>query len=211
MNKERLEHLITVLEGVKAASLPFNLNNWIAHHESNDQTTGNAVESCGTACCALGYAALDPVFRAQGLSMNALVMTYKEGDMSSSIVSEMPIASIAEFNTALKTVQDGQWMASEVDFDDGFGFGSGFDAAAAFFGINNNASYYLFDPEEYAGGTERPITPDEVIERVREVIAKEGVIEMLKLRSETSFEDEYDEYADYVHEDEDEDEDELSA
>ncbi len=51
MNIERLQHLITVLENVPAER--FDLAEW----------------QCGTTACAVGWAALDPVFNKQGLRL----------------------------------------------------------------------------------------------------------------------------------------------
>lgn len=51
MNRERLEHLIEVLSEVEDSA--FNIGTW-----SNE---------CGTVCCALGWAASDEEFIAQGL------------------------------------------------------------------------------------------------------------------------------------------------
>ncbi len=60
MNVTRLLHLITVLERVERERLGFNMGIW---HASTDQ------HSCGTTCCAGGWAALDPVFNAEGLAL----------------------------------------------------------------------------------------------------------------------------------------------
>lgn len=59
MNRERLEHLITVLERVERENLPFDMDDW-------------AVDplDCGTAACAAGWAARDPEFQKQGLSLS---------------------------------------------------------------------------------------------------------------------------------------------
>lgn len=57
MNRERLTHLITVLEGVPKKAFDI----WLFRNE------------CGTAACAVGWAGMDPVFQAQGfrLEVNA--------------------------------------------------------------------------------------------------------------------------------------------
>ena len=49
MNRERLNHLITILENVAPAR--FDLNEW----------------KCGTTACAIGHACLDPELNRQGL------------------------------------------------------------------------------------------------------------------------------------------------
>jgi hypothetical protein len=55
MNRERLEHLITVLERVERERLPFDMG-----------TLGGG-EDCETATCAEGWAARDPKFQSAGL------------------------------------------------------------------------------------------------------------------------------------------------
>jgi hypothetical protein len=51
MNRERLKHLITILERVPPGRL--KMDNW----------------TCGTAACAAGHAAQDPVFNQQGFEL----------------------------------------------------------------------------------------------------------------------------------------------
>lgn len=55
MNLSRLERLIVVLERVHALRRHFDMERW---------TT-----ACGTASCALGWAAVDPVLKRQGLHL----------------------------------------------------------------------------------------------------------------------------------------------
>jgi hypothetical protein len=62
MNIDALKHLIVVLEQIKKEKRPFDLGNWVTYDQNNP--------TCGTACCAMGYAALDPVFQAAGLTIN---------------------------------------------------------------------------------------------------------------------------------------------
>jgi hypothetical protein len=55
MRTDRITHLITVLERVSERR--FNIETW------------RNSKACGTVCCAGGWAALDPVFNKQGLSI----------------------------------------------------------------------------------------------------------------------------------------------
>lgn len=64
MNVERLTHLITVLERVERDELDF------------DMTVFYRVSPCGTAACALGYAAVDEEFVSQGLGLETRSTTY---------------------------------------------------------------------------------------------------------------------------------------
>ena len=64
MNVLRLTHLITVLERVERERLGFNMEKWYADRVP-----------CGTVCCAGGWAALDPVFNAEGLRTHHFIST----------------------------------------------------------------------------------------------------------------------------------------
>ncbi len=167
MNTERLNHLITVLEGVSRANKAFNLHAWVLNEDAGwepdeDATVGSLDETCGTACCALGYAALDPTFVQQGLTMTLAIDTH--GDWRSR--TKLPVKSLGEFNAAVKKYGTKLAYGSPA-----FGFNTEFDAGKAFFDITYDAAHYLFDPDFY---DEERITPEMVIERVREVIAHGG-------------------------------------
>jgi hypothetical protein len=62
VNKERLEHLIEVLTGVKEKGSHFDMASWFF--------------DCGTPACALGYAAVDPEFVEQGLRRHLFDVDY---------------------------------------------------------------------------------------------------------------------------------------
>lgn len=65
---ERLQHLITVLAAVPASDL--DMCSWFEEPWQ--------IESCGTAGCAFGYAALDPVFNKQGLGRFQNTVVYAQ-------------------------------------------------------------------------------------------------------------------------------------
>lgn len=71
MNRDRLNHLITVLKQIEAEDRPFDMWSW-AHQEDE--------HPCGTAACALGWASLDPKFNAAGLE---LVAEFEDGRLVS--------------------------------------------------------------------------------------------------------------------------------
>lgn len=170
MNIERMNHLITVLEGVIASNKAFNLSGWAQHKKLGDDdiathfnTVGDLKETCGTACCALGYAALDPVFVNQGLRLHIEVYNEKSGDWSG-VYPE----SIEAFNKVMRR--------RNVDFGDVdivFNDESSSWAAAKFFGIETEAANQLFMPYRYPTDA-TPITPEMVIERIQQVIANDG-------------------------------------
>ncbi len=167
MNRERLDHLIEVLEGVERANMAFNLDSWAMHKRidlldpaKDSHTVGSVKETCGTACCAMGYAALDSLFAEQGLKL--AVDTYNPKTDEESIVH---VSSLQAFNALMRKrsleIQEAQPV---------FRGTSGFDAAQGFFGITYDASTWLFSPAAYSGA----VHPSHVIDRIREVIRLNG-------------------------------------
>lgn len=112
MNRERLQHLITILEKVQPDML--KMGGWFAR-----------LTPCGTAACAVGHACLDPDFQAQGLSPFFGGPKYA-GDM-------------------------------------------GWDAVEGFFDLGPLGAEHLFDEDSYSRRI--PVTPADVIERIREMLA----------------------------------------
>lgn len=71
MNVEALQRLIHILENVEKQGLPFNINSWWDIHPSGFSIGQDLEKPCGTAACAIGWAACDPWFKEQGLSIRA--------------------------------------------------------------------------------------------------------------------------------------------
>ena len=71
MNIERLTKLAELLYWVAAEHKPFDLTVWINDQDPYSETFDpqRKAGECGTAACAVGYAACDPWFNAQGLSL----------------------------------------------------------------------------------------------------------------------------------------------
>lgn len=171
MNRERLMHLIGVLEEVERANKPFNLTHWVTG-EIDPATTHNAPrtsdeEPCGTAACACGYAALDPQFQREGLRLEA-TFSAAFGERSHHLLEHA--GEIASWSARLAAAPPGAVLWFDLAFDGR----SGFEAASRFFGVTQNASWYLFDPDYYEDAEDRPIEPSEVIARIQEVIALDG-------------------------------------
>ena len=60
MNRERLQQMVTMLRELPVdGMIGFDLANWY-----------DADHPCGTAACAVGHACLNPVFNAQGLTLD---------------------------------------------------------------------------------------------------------------------------------------------
>lgn len=68
MNKERLLHLIEVLESNHETT--FDMDSWGADLLFRDNERSEVKFDCGFSACALGHAALDPEFISQGLKLD---------------------------------------------------------------------------------------------------------------------------------------------
>ena len=108
MNIKRLNRLITILERVKAEHLPFDMSEWIQAH------------SCGTRCCAMGYAALDADFQKEGLALE---------------VGGVQCNTIHDYNAT-----NAGFIGPTIRYKDC----EQFAAVAAFFEIHRNLAYELF-------------------------------------------------------------------
>lgn len=163
MNKERMERLAEVLRGVIAERKAFNMLLWAgaAGNAARHYMVGDAEESCGTACCAFGHAALDPALRAQGLGLR--VETH-EGEF---IEVSTPDRLAAAMRQADVRYAEPHFEGRE-----------GTNAAEAFFGLGYDAVRHLFYPETYEGYMDRdePVPPQEVLARVLEMIASGGEV-----------------------------------
>lgn len=174
MRLDRLNRLITLMEGVQAANLAFDLTRWLTPGSEMSSTTSGTKEACGTAACAFGYAALDPGFQAEGLGFEA---TWRE---PGGIVQRRSLTSVQEFNAIIKEPGAVKgWLNftpvfAEEGHVEGARLAEGFAAALKFFGITHHAAEYLFDPECYRDYETQPILPEQVIERIHEVIDLEG-------------------------------------
>lgn len=168
MNVERLQHLITILEDVKTAQKPFGMGAWIDEYKDGlpvhgGQRTGR--EMCGTACCALGYAALDPKCREDGLKMFAIINKSDGSDEPEDIEEE--ILDISSFNRILLTHKE-NFIAARPTFKHRDNFGAG----GEYYDISYEAAEFLFSPDEYEESS--VITPDDVINHINFLLAHDG-------------------------------------
>lgn len=86
MNVENLKHMVLILEEVIEADGGFNLDTW-----------ADADEHCGTSCCAMGYAALDPKFIAQGLRLEVEIYARNRKTGAPAIVKSVPRSVIVDY------------------------------------------------------------------------------------------------------------------
>lgn len=153
---ERLANLIRVLTEVGARAAvqvaagkysPFDMEVWGA------KVKGEFAPACGTQACAAGWAAHDAWFQAQGLTIGKSTWSY-------------PFTN----NTNLALYFNG------LEANDAY------RNLASFFGIDLNDAEYLFSPEMYkeefgdaddddddSSNCSLDVTPENVIERVREI------------------------------------------
>lgn len=115
-NIKRLKRLVTVLERVRASTRlrrEFDLSKWSLE-----------TKTCGTHHCALGWGAVDPVLKKQGLS-------FSHGDK---IRRGLVRAVIFNPNNLPDYDPDIKW---------------GYQASSAFFDITDQESAWLFSPGAY--------------------------------------------------------------
>lgn len=135
----RLHHLIEVLQRVRAAKQPFDIEYWM-HNKTR--------EPCGTTCCAGGYAALDPEFRAQGLTLKDLY-------------SGEEVASLDRYNQLAIEQNDAVLVEPKYKGD------GDYNALRQFFGSD---AAHVFNPTSYA--TPGKTTAYVVIRKIKAVLRK---------------------------------------
>lgn len=137
--RERLDNLACLLENLEFEendSDRFDLGNWIIKKHLNPRT-----EKCGTAACALGWAALHPWFQAQGMISEPWVSVGR-GDF------EMPNL---KGKPAHKAVE------------------GPLETACEFFGISRETAEKFFMPSQYRPDISAvsSIKPGDVAKRIR--------------------------------------------
>jgi hypothetical protein len=169
MRVDRLERLKAVLREVEEQQKPFNIGAWMAktHPATQELVNGHNLGAfCGTACCAMGWAAFDPELRGQGLHMivRTILPDFSDGPKS----EWKAVSSLEDFDARfVETVRDpGSFIETTVAFDDAIGF----QAAAEFFAIGVDEAIRLFSSRAYwteeRRGTPIRVTPAMVIERI---------------------------------------------
>jgi hypothetical protein len=158
MINSRLDRLKFIMRQVAIDNLPFDMEGWVTvKFNYEPQDLKNVPSICGTACCAAGYAALDPIFQDEGLFLRVI----DEADEIHHIFSFDDIKTLS-----LRETIDPDYI--EVAYD---GY-TGLAATQAFFEISCNSAIYLFSPHNYP--KKEDITPEMVIARIDEVIASDG-------------------------------------
>lgn len=147
----RLRHLVNVLRNVQQEKHKFNICTW-----------ADLNPVCGTTACAIGYAALDPVFQQEGLRME---MTHfkDEGE-------PFPVCSLAELTAAFAEDEDSDWEANPtID-----GHSADFFDLANFFGIDHDDSISFFTARGYhdVHATGRAATAQDVIDKIEKLLAE---------------------------------------
>ena len=156
MNIDALKYMIEMLKGIKEQGKKFDLREWVIMDKEHPV--------CGTSCCAMGYAALDPVFQLAGLSMYAYIYLADNDDMTNKIL----LKTTEDFNKVAKQYYDRQVMYDFTYKNDEIE--SGFSAAVKLFDFENEEtaeilflqSSYLDEPNEGS--------IDEIIERIEYLI-----------------------------------------
>lgn len=140
-NVARLERLCEILGAVHPNH--FNLKTWAGP------------TSCGTTACAVGFAALDPGFQAEGLSLEVLKSRFLFG----------PVRYVTV--TAFDDVRGG-WLRKSLGGVPRYRGYSHWKAVQMFFGLTVKQAFYLFSPERYDADELR--APDAVIGRIQKLL-----------------------------------------
>jgi len=158
MNIERLQRLLHIMRELEVKDRVLTMGTWAEPIEDDDGGT-----ICGTSCCALGWAALDPELHAQGLTLMLETVETESG--------ELPIATPEELLAVMRKNPHGCYYPK---FEDE---GSAIESAVNFFGITREQSEWLFNPSTYRFGgyvrfSSHLITPLMVIRRLEKLIAE---------------------------------------
>lgn len=144
MNVRLMKRLILILEEVIAADGGFNMKHW---------GQGNA--HCGTSCCAMGYAALDPEFRKAGLRMELFIGVNERGRPQ----------TVAGFNRLIERHSPAQGTLTAT-----LRCGSYYDldAVEVVLDLDGDLATHLFMPTRYA---DRELgDPTAVIKRLKQAL-----------------------------------------
>lgn len=138
-NVARLERLCVILEGVDRAH--FHLRSW-------------ASPECGTTACAVGYAALDPMFRAEGLELSVQKNRFLRDD---NIITAENLCDVSS-SFLNRTCGAEPWFDGHRRWD----------AVRRFFGLDPIQASRLFAANKYNPSDRN--NPAAVIVRIRELI-----------------------------------------
>lgn len=154
MNTERLEHLITIMHDVTILHKKFDMNSW-------------AIKSpmeCGTTCCALGWAALDPKCIAEGLVLQASWALDQYEPDGKFVYAYVLLTNAEAWDKIEDTMRE--YPVSLIPMYQG---NHGFNAAIEYYDISYGQAEYLFDGTSYLGNPD-PITPQDVIDHIKQVL-----------------------------------------
>jgi len=154
MNTERLEHLITIMQDVTILRKKFDMSSW---------ATSNTNE-CGTTCCALGWAALDPKCMAEGLILQASWLLDQFESDGPRIIMDVTLTSAEAWDKTEDAMRE--YAVSFVPTCEGE---DGFYAAMKYYDISLGQAEYLFDNIAYRN-PDGPTVPQDVIEHIKQVL-----------------------------------------
>ena len=152
---ERFDRLEALLGDAIDNDRPFNLDDWIAIDRFEPE--------CGTVCCAMGLAMLDPWFQAQGLRTFAYAYAYDSTEDGGEFAA-IPDATVEKLAEAASRNRK---LGASLEVSPMFNGHRDFNAAATLFGIAPTAAMFVFSPQSYP--SETPATPDDVLAHIRRV------------------------------------------
>jgi len=153
MNTERLEHLITIMQDVTTLRKKFDMKAWLTHNTNE----------CGTTCCALGWAALDPKCIAEGLYLQASWELDQHEPDGKFIYMHVPLTSTEAWDKTKNAMRE-YFAVSFVPTCEGE---DGFHAAMRYYDITHRQAEYLFYKTAYPNLS---TTPQDVIDHIKLVL-----------------------------------------
>jgi len=156
MNIDALKYMIEMLKGIKESGKKFDLREWVIMDKEQPV--------CGTSCCAMGYAALDPVFQLAGLNMFVVNLTDKPEDRKPILLK-----TTKDFNKVARKYIN-PYLTYDFTYKDGNTI-SGFEAAVQLFDFEHEETaeiLFLFSSYDSPGNG----SIDQVIERIELLIEK---------------------------------------
>jgi len=130
----------------------FDMNAW-ATRDTNE---------CGTTCCALGWAALDPKCMAEGLYLQASWILDQHEPDGRFIYMHVPLTSTEAWNKTEDAMRE-----YAVSFEPTCEGEDGFYAAMKYYDITYGQADYLFDNTSYPNLS---ATPQDVIDHIKHVL-----------------------------------------
>lgn len=167
----RLEHLKNVLKDVERRDANFHMGAWFEPDPFLFKEGVSIKHVCGTSACALGFAALDPVFQACGLRPRVHVWKdVHKANGSIKLVDRRVEGGMLALNRTVYKLNSMSRNDGPPIMQVSYGKDRNLTAAMKFFEITGGQADYLFMPTFYPGMDSGEIAPKDVIEHIDRVL-----------------------------------------